>query len=61
MFLNLIDDAMPLSEYIVQSLKAGLNISTVEGRTTFSLDAKKLIDQMPNITYTAILKMSLKI
>ena len=44
MFLNLIDDAMPLSEYIVQSLKMGLNISTVEGRTTFSLDAKKLID-----------------
>jgi DNA primase len=60
MFLNLIDDAMPLSEYIVQSLKAGLNISTVEGRTTFSLDAKKLIDQMPNITYTAILKDELE-
>jgi DNA primase len=60
MFLSLIDDAMPLSEYIVQSLKAGLNISTVEGRTTFSLNAKKLIDQMPNITYTAILKDELE-
>ena len=60
MFLNLIDDAMPLSEYIVQSLKVGLNISTVEGRTTFSLNAKKLIDQMPSITYTAILKDELE-
>jgi DNA primase len=60
MFLNLIHDAMPLSEYIIQSLKAGLDINTVEGRTTFSLNAKKLIDQMPNITYTAILKDELE-
>lgn len=59
-FLNLIHDAMPLSEYIIQSLKAGLDINTVEGRTAFSLNAKKLIDQMPNITYTAILKDELE-
>jgi len=60
MFLNLIHDAMPLSEYIIQSLKAGLDINTVEGRTTFSLNAKKLIEQMPDITYTAILKDELE-
>jgi DNA primase len=55
-FLNLIKNATPLSQFIIQSLKANLNISSVEGRTAFLINAKKIIDQMPDITYTTILK-----
>ncbi len=55
-FLNLINNAMPLSQFIIQSLKSKLDIDSVEGRTTFLINAKKIIDQMPDITYTTILK-----
>ncbi len=55
-FLNLINNAMPLSQFIIQSLKSNLDINTVEGRTAFLINAKKIIDEMPDITYTTILK-----
>ena len=55
-FLNLINNAMPLSQFIIQSLKSNLDINSVEGRTTFLINAKKIIDEMPDITYTTILK-----
>ena len=55
-FLNLINNAMPLSQFIIQSLKSNLDINSVEGRTSFLINAKKIIDEMPDITYTTILK-----
>ena len=55
-FLNLINNAMPLSQFIIQSLKSNLDINSVEGRTAFLIKAKKIIDEMPDITYTTILK-----
>ena len=55
-FLNLINNAMPLSQFIIQSLKSNLDINSVEGRTAFLINAKKIIDEMPDITYTSILK-----
>ena len=55
-FLNLINNAMPLSQFIIQSLKSNLDINSVEGRTAFLINAKKIIDDMPDITYTTILK-----
>ena len=55
-FLNLINNAIPLSQFIIQSLKSNLDINSVEGRTTFLINAKKIIDEMPDITYTTILK-----
>ena len=55
-FLNLINDAIPLSQFIIQSLKTNLDINSVEGRTAFLINAKKIIDEMPDITYTTILK-----
>ncbi|MGI9572264.1 MAG: DNA primase [Candidatus Actinomarinaceae bacterium] len=55
-FLNLINNAMPLSQFIIHSLKSNLDINSVEGRTTFLINAKKIIDEMPDITYTTILK-----
>ncbi len=55
-FLNLIKNAKPLSKCIVDNLKSNLNLDTVEGRTSFSLKAKEILNQMPKITYTAILK-----
>ena len=55
-FLNLIKNAKPLSKCIVDNLKSNLNLDTVEGRTSFSLKAKDILNQMPKITYTAILK-----
>ena len=55
-FLNLINNAMPLSQFIIQSLKSNLDINSVEGRTAFLINAKKIIDEMPDITYTTILK-----
>tara|TARA_B100001063_G_scaffold146493_1_gene136733 strand:- start:1191 stop:2873 length:1683 start_codon:yes stop_codon:yes gene_type:complete len=59
-FLNSIDNAIPLSQYIIKFLKNDLDINTVEGRTTFSLNSKKIINSMPDITYTAILKKELE-
>ena len=47
---------MPLSQFIIQSLKSNLDINSVEGRTAFLINAKKIIDEMPDITYTTILK-----
>ena len=55
-FLNLINNAMPLSQFIIQSLKSNLDINSVEGRTAFLINAKKIIDEMPDITYTTILQ-----
>ena len=55
-FLNLINNAMPLSQFIIQSLKTNLDINSVEGRTAFLINAKKIIDEMPDITYTTILQ-----
>tara|TARA_Y100000768_G_scaffold388518_1_gene384909 strand:+ start:1772 stop:3457 length:1686 start_codon:yes stop_codon:yes gene_type:complete len=59
-FLSLILNAMPLSKYIIDSLKSGLSLDTVEGRTSFSLRAKDILSQMPKITYTDILKKELE-
>ena len=59
-FLNLINNAMPLSQFIIQSLKSNLDINSVEGRTAFLINAKKIIDEMPDITYTTILKKELE-
>ena len=59
-FLDSIANPIPLSQYIIQYLKNNLDISTVEGRTTFSLNSKKIINLMPDITYTAILKKELE-
>tara|TARA_B100000900_G_scaffold336794_1_gene298614 strand:+ start:3498 stop:5183 length:1686 start_codon:yes stop_codon:yes gene_type:complete len=55
-FLSLIANAMPLSKYLIDSLKFKINLDTVEGRTSFSLKAKEILNQMPKITYTDILK-----
>ena len=55
-FLNLINNAMPLSQFIIQYIKSNLDINSVEGRTAFLINAKKIIDEMPDITYTTILK-----
>ena len=55
-FLNLINNAIPLSQFIIQSLKSNLDINSVEGRTAFLINAKKIIDEMPDIIYTTILK-----
>ena len=55
-FLNLINNAIPLSQFIIQSLKSNLDINSVEGRTAFLINAKKIIDEMPDITYTTILQ-----
>ena len=55
-FENLINNSMPLSEYIIKTLKSNKNISTVEGKTSFALEAKKVLNQMPDIMYTDILK-----
>ena len=55
-FLTSIENAIPMSQFIIQSLRTDLDISSVEGRTAFLLNAKKIIDQMPEITYTNILK-----
>ena len=60
-FLSLISNAMPLSKYIVDSLKSNLDLETVEGRTTFSLKARDILNQMPKITYTSILKKEFEI
>ena len=57
-FLNLINNAMPLSQFIIQSLKSNLDINSVEGRTAFLINAKKIIDEMPDITYTCLLYTS---
>tara|TARA_Y100000389_G_scaffold204603_1_gene258288 strand:- start:8895 stop:10577 length:1683 start_codon:yes stop_codon:yes gene_type:complete len=59
-FMNLVNEPLPLSQYIIQHLKSNLNMNTVEGRTAFSLNAKKIISQMPDITYTNILKKELE-
>tara|TARA_B100001248_G_scaffold72066_1_gene51071 strand:+ start:63 stop:1745 length:1683 start_codon:yes stop_codon:yes gene_type:complete len=55
-FENLINNSMPLSEYIIKTLKCNKDISTVEGKTSFALEAKKVLNQMPDIIYTDILK-----
>ena len=55
-FENLINNSMPLSEYIIKTLKSNKNISTVEGKTSFALEAKKVLNHMPDIMYTDILK-----
>ena len=55
-FENLINNSMPLSEYIIKTLKYNKDISTVEGKTSFALEAKKVLNQMPDIIYTDILK-----
>ena len=55
-FENLINNSMPLSEYIIETLKSNKNISTAEGKTSFALEAKKVLNQMPDIMYTDILK-----
>ncbi len=55
-FDNLIDNPMPLSEYIIEYLKSGIDITTVEGKTSLALEAKKVLNQMPKIMYTDILR-----
>ena len=55
-FDNLINNPMPLSEYIIEHLGTDIDIKTVEGKTSFALEAKKVLNQMPNIMYTDILR-----
>ncbi len=59
-FLSLLSESMPLSNYIIENLKKDLDLNTVEGRTAFSLKARDILNQMPKITYTAILKTELE-
>ena len=47
---------MPLSQYIIEHLETDIDIKTVEGKTSFALEAKKVLNQMPNIMYTDILR-----
>ena len=42
-FDNLIDNSMPMSQYIIDYLKSDIDISTVEGKTSFALEAKKFL------------------
>ena len=55
-FDNLIDNSMPLSQYIIEYLKSNKDTKTVEGKTSFALEAKKVLNQMPDIMYTDILR-----
>ena len=55
-FDNLIDNSTPLSQYIIEYLKSNKDTKTVEGKTSFALEAKKVLNQMPNIMYTDILR-----
>ena len=55
-FDNLIDNSIPLSQYIIEYLKSNKDTKTVEGKTSFALEAKKVLNQMPNIMYTDILR-----
>ena len=55
-FINLIFCAKPLSEYIIEHLKSGIKIDTVEGKTAFANRAKNILNVMPTIMYTDILK-----
>jgi len=59
-FHSLISNATPLSKYIIDTLKSNLSLDTVEGRTSFSLRAKEILNQMPKITYTTLLKKELE-
>ena len=47
---------MPLSQYIIEYLKSNKDTKTVEGKTSFALEAKKVLNQMPDIMYTNILR-----
>ena len=47
---------MPMSEYLIEYLKSGIDISTVEGKTSLALEAKRVLNQMPDIMYTEILR-----
>ena len=55
-FDNLINNSIPLSQYIINYLKSDIDITTVEGKTSFALEAKKVLSQMPDIMYTDILR-----
>ena len=55
-FDNLIDNSIPLSQYIIGYLKSDKDTKTVEGKTSFALEAKKVLNQMPDIMYTDILR-----
>ncbi len=55
-FDNLIDNSIPLSQYIIEYLKSNKDTKTVEGKTSFALEAKKVLNQMPDIMYTDILR-----
>ena len=55
-FDDLIDNSMPMSEYLIEYLKSGIDISTVEGKTSLALEAKRVLNQMPDIMYTEILR-----
>ncbi len=59
-FIDMINNALPLSEYIILYIKDGLDLDNVEGKTQFFLRAKDIIKMMPEITYTNILKRTLE-
>ena len=59
-FDNLINNAIPLSKYIIDYLCLNLDVTTVEGKTSFALEAKKIINQMPDIIYTDILRKEIE-
>ena len=56
-FDNLIKNSMPLSQYIIEYLKSNKDTKTVEGKTSFALEAKKnqsslLRDILMSLGYT---------
>lgn len=55
-FIELITSAKPLSKYIIDYLKSGVSIDTVEGKTVFGNRAKNILNRMPAIMYRDILK-----
>jgi len=55
-FDSLLNNPLPLSQYIIEYLETDIDIKTVEGKTSFALEAKKVLNQMPNIMYTDILR-----
>ena len=59
-FDNLINNAIPLSKYIIDYLCLNLDVTTVEGKTSFALEAKRIINQMPDIIYTDILRKEIE-
>ena len=59
-FDDLINNSIPLSQYIIEYLKSNKDMRTVEGKTSLALEAKKVLNQMPDIMYTDILRKEIQ-